>query len=316
MYNIGVDIGGTDTKIGLVDLNGNIIDKLVLKTDTISGFDKVINDIKNTVDNLINKNDLSISDIETIGFGVPSFISKNGRVTCVNLGWIDIEFVPKINNIFKGVKTYAENDATVAAVAEYRFGSMKNHNDVALMITLGTGVGGGIIINGKPFTGANNMASEIGHIVIGENYYDCNCKTNGCFETFCSATAIIKYAQKLINEGRDSIISNNINSLEDITAKMVFDAYREGDKVSKEVILRFKKYLAIGIGSLINTLDPSIIAIGGGVSKADDIILDGLCDMVRKNVLYKEHDFGEITIATLGNDAGIIGAAFLGEGRI
>lgn len=312
MYYIGVDIGGTDTKIGIVDCSGNIIDKTLCKTDIKGGFDKVLIDIKNVIYGLIDKNKLTIKDIKSIGFGVPSFINKKGHVTCVNLGWHDEDFLNKLENTFKEIPVYAENDATVAAVAEYKFGSMKNH-DVALMLTLGTGVGGGIIINGKPFTGANNMASEVGHIVLGENYYDCNCKTNGCFETFCSATAIVKYAQKLISEGRESSILNNIIDIDEITAKMVFDEYKSNDPVAKEVVDRFKKYLGIGIGSLINTLDPSVIAIGGGVSKAGDSILDGLEDIVRGYVLYKEEKFGDIVIAQLGNDAGIIGAAFLGE---
>lgn len=310
MYNIGVDIGGTSVKIGIVDNSGNIIDKITFDTKKTNGFDDTVKEIKNHVDFILEKNKINNDDIKTIGFGVPSFISKKGRVTCVNLGWHDEDFVNKLKKQFTEYEVYAENDATVAAVAEYKFGSMKDH-DVALMLTLGTGVGGGIIINGKCFIGANNMGSEVGHIVLGENYYDCNCKTNGCFETFCSATAIIKYGQKLIEEGRKTILTTYIKNIEDLTAKMIFDGYKENDQVCIEVVNRFKSYLSKGIGSLINTLDPSIIALGGGVSKAGDIILDGLKDEVRKNVLYKEHEFGDIVIAKLGNDAGIIGAAFL-----
>lgn len=309
MYNMGVDIGGTSIKAGIVDINGKIIDKIEFDTNK-STFKKTLEDIKINVDKLLNKNNLNINNINSIGFGVPSFISKDGKVTCVNLGWDNIDFMNTIVNEFEGVEVYAENDATVAALAEYNFGAMKNH-DVCLMITLGTGVGGGIIINGKCFVGANNMASEIGHIIIGENHYDCNCKTNGCFETYCSATAIIKYAQKLINEGRESILTNYVSDINNLTAKMVFEGYKENDSVAIEVIDRFKKYLAKGIGSLINTLDPSIIAIGGGVSKSGDIILDGLREMVVENVLYKKHEFSNIVGAKLGNDAGIIGAATL-----
>lgn len=310
MYNIGVDIGGTSVKIGIVDNIGSIIDKTTFETKKTNKFDTTVEEIKKQVDMILDKNNIKNKEIETIGFGVPSFISKKGRVTCVNLGWHDEDFVNKLEEQFTQFKVYAENDATVAAVAEYKFGSMKNHN-VALMLTLGTGVGGGIIINGKCFTGANNMGSEVGHIVLGENYYDCNCKTNGCFETFCSATAIIKYGQKLIEDGRETILTTYIKDIEDLTAKMIFDGYKENDEVCIEVVNRFKLYLSKGIGSLINTLDPSVIALGGGVSKAGDIILDGLKEEVRKNVLYKEHEFGEVVIAELGNDAGIIGAAFL-----
>lgn len=310
MYNIGVDIGGTSIKIGIVDDNGNIIDKTTFETREADGFDGNVEQMKVHVDKILESNKIDIKNIKTIGFGVPSFISKKGRVTCVNLGWHDEDFVNKLKKKFDQFEVHAENDATVAAVAEYKFGSMKNH-DVALMLTLGTGVGGGIIINGKYFTGANNMGSEVGHIVIGENYYDCNCKTNGCFETFCSATAIIKYAQKLIGEGKESVLTSYTNDINMLTAKMIFDGYKENDSVCIAVVDRFKNYLAKGIGSLINTIDPSVIALGGGVSKAGDIILNGLKELVRGNVLYKEHEFGDIVIAELGNDAGIIGAAFL-----
>lgn len=310
MYNIGVDIGGTSIKMGIVDIEGSIIDKSSFDFGKEEGFDITLEKIKDSIDNLLEKNDISRENIKTIGFGVPSFISKSGRVTCVNLGWKDIDFVNKLENKFNNIKIYAENDATVAAVAEYRLGSMRNH-DVALMLTLGTGVGGGMIINGKCFTGANNMGSEVGHIIIGENFYDCNCRSNGCFETFCSATAIIKYARKLIQDGRKSVLTSYVNDLEDLSAKMIFDGYKENDYVCIDVVNRFKKYLAKGIGSLINTIDPSVIAIGGGVSKAGNIMLDNLNEMVRENVLYKDYKFGDIVIAELGNDAGIIGAAFL-----
>src|SRR5699024_8917028 len=146
-----------------------------------------------------------------------------------------------------------------------------------VMITLGTGVGGGIVIDNKLIVGSNGVGAEIGHTMIASNFYDCNCGNNGCFETFCSATAIIKYTQKLLNEGRESIIMDMCKkNIDNITAKMVFDAYRENDSVAKEIINRFKKYLAIGIGNIVNFIDPAVISIGGGVSNASDIILDVL----------------------------------------
>ena len=210
------------------------------------------------------------------------------------------------------LQIFAENDATVAGLAESRFGSTKEH-DTSVMITLGTGVGGAIIINGKPFSGAHGVGSEIGHMMIGDGWYKCNCGNTGCFETYCSATAIIKYAQKLLSEGEESIILDICKqNISDINAKMIFDAYNQDDEVAKKVIARFKDYLAKGIANIVNTIDPGIIAIGGGVSKSEDIILDGLKEMVRGHLVYKEEEFADIVIATLGNDAGIIGAAILG----
>lgn len=311
MYFIGVDIGGTGVQAGIVDEKGNILFRKECATNVDSGFENVMDDINNLVRELIAENSLEMKDIESIGFGVPSFINKQGLVTCVNLGWHEVNFIEALKSRFQEVKVYAENDATVAAVGEAKFGSMKD-KDIAVMYTLGTGVGGGIIINGKPFTGANGMGSEIGHAIIGENYFDCNCGSNGCLETFCSATAIIKYAQKLIEEGKDSsiLVAAN-NDIKNINAKMVFDAYRENDEVAIETINRFKSYLAKAMGSMVNTLDPDIISIGGGVSRASDIILDGLDVLIRQHVLYKNEEFANIVCATLGADAGIIGAAFL-----
>lgn len=311
MYFIGVDIGGTGVQAGIVNNEGEILFRKECVTRVNDGFETVMDDINNLVRDLLSENNLDINEIKSIGFGVPSFINKKGLVTCVNLGWKEVNFIEAIENRFPEVSVYAENDATVAAIAESKFGSMKG-KDVAVMYTLGTGVGGGIIINERPFTGTHGMASEIGHSIIGENYYNCNCGANGCLETFCSATAIIKYAQKLIQEGNESIILDMADrNIESINAKMVFDAFRENDAVAVETINRFKNYLAKAMASMINTLDPDIISIGGGVSRASDVILHDIKDLVRENVLYKNEEFADIVCANLGADAGIIGAAFL-----
>ena len=311
MYSIGVDIGGTGIQAGIVDNNGKIIYKDECKTDILGGFKKIILDINNLVRGIIKENSIDYKEIKSIGFGVPSFINKSGKVTCVNLGWKEVDFMGQLNKVFPEFNVFAENDATVAALAESKFGSMKDY-DVSVMLTLGTGIGGGIIINGRPFVGSHGMGSEIGHIVIGENYFDCNCGNNGCFETFCSATSIIKYAQELMNKGEKSAISNMCNGdLSLINAKMVFDAYRDNDNLAKKVLNRFKSYLAIGIGGIINTIDPGVIAIGGGLSKSSDIILHNLKDMIRQHILYKNENFADIVVANLGSDAGIIGAAML-----
>ncbi|KKY01012.1 MULTISPECIES: ROK family protein [Paraclostridium] len=311
MYYIGVDIGGTGVQAGVVDENGQILFRKECPTDVLSGFEKIMEDINKLVRNMLEENGVQISEIKSIGFGVPSFINKKGQVTCVNLGWKEEDFINTLKSKFPETNVYAENDATVAALAEAKAGSMKGC-DVGVMYTLGTGVGGGIIINGKVFNGAHNMGSEIGHVIVDTNYFDCNCGNNGCLETFCSATAIIKYAKKLIEEGNDSkILELANNNIENINAKNVFDAYRLNDKVAIETINRFKEYLAKAIAGMINTLDPEVISLGGGVSRAGDIILDGLDELVRKYIIYKNEDFADIVIATLGADAGIVGAAFL-----
>ncbi|MGL5313467.1 MAG: ROK family protein, partial [Peptostreptococcaceae bacterium] len=222
MYFIGVDIGGTGVQAGVVDERGQILFRKECKTNVQDGFENIMDDINNLVISLLEENDLEMSQIKSIGFGVPSFINNKGLVTAVNLGWYEVKFIEALQKRFNEVKIYAENDATVAALGEAKFGSMKD-KDIAVMYTLGTGVGGGIVINGKVFTGAHGMGSEIGHSIIGENYYDCNCGSNGCLESFCSATAIIKYAQKLIQEGRVStILEKAEGNVKNVNAKMVF----------------------------------------------------------------------------------------------
>ena len=311
MYRVGVDIGGTGIQVGLVDSNGKIIGQKECHTHTGAGFRKIIEEIRELVMELLHTYDKNPDDIEVLGFGVPSFINQKGEVTCVNLNWYEEPFIETLKEVFPEFNVAAENDATVAALAEAKFGSMKGY-PYAVLLTLGTGVGGGIILNGQPFVGAHGMGSEIGHMVIGRNHFKCKCGNNGCFETFCSATGIVKYTKKLLAEGRrSSLIKYCKGDLSKLSAKKIFEAYRLQDPVAIRSINRFKYYLAIGIADIVNCIDPHIIAIGGGVSRASDIILEGLEDEVRKHILYKKEDFAKIVIATLGNEAGIIGAAFL-----
>ncbi len=310
MYKIGIDIGGMSIKAGVV-VNGEIIQREVKETNQLGGLENIVEDITQIVNKLLHKSELDINDIESIGIGFPGIVTDEGRVTCVNIGLENALIIPQLEERLNGTIVRASNDANVAALAEHVYGSMKGYNS-GVMITLGTGIGGGIVIDNKLIVGSNGVGAEIGHTMIANNYYDCNCGNNGCFETFCSATAIIKYAQKLLNENRETIIRDMCkNDINNITAKMVFDAYRENDMVAKEIINRFKKYLAIGIGNIVNFIDPAVISIGGGVSNASDILLDGLSEQVKQHLPFKNTKIGDIVIAKFKNDAGIIGASAL-----
>ena len=310
MYKIGIDVGGMSIKAGLV-VNGEIIQRAIKETNQSGGLDNIVEDIIELVNNLLVKSELNIHNIDLIGIGFPGVVTSEGRVTCVNIGLENALIIPILEERLKGTIVRAGNDANVAALAEYAYGSMKGYNS-GVMITLGTGIGGGIVIDNKLIVGSNGVGAEIGHTMIANNYYDCNCGNNGCFETFCSATAIIKYAQKLLNENRETIIRDMCkNDINNITAKMVFDAYRENDMVAKEIINRFKKYLAIGIGNIVNFIDPAVISIGGGISNASDILLDGLSEQVKQHLPFKKTKIGDIVIAKFKNDAGIIGASAL-----
>ena len=310
MYKIGIDIGGMSIKAGLV-VNGEIIQREVKETNQLGGLENIVEDITQIVNKLLHKSELDINDIESIGIGFPGIVTDEGRVTCVNIGLENALIIPQLEERLKGTIVRASNDANVAALAEHVYGSMKGYNS-GVMITLGTGIGGGIVIDNKLIVGSNGVGAEIGHTMIANNYYDCNCGNNGCFETFCSATAIIKYAQKLLNENRETIIRDMCkNDINNITAKMVFDAYRENDMVAKEIINRFKKYLAMGIGNIVNFIDPAVISIGGGISNASDILLDGLSEQVKQHLPFKKTKIGDIVIAKFKNDACIIGASAL-----
>ena len=310
MYNIGIDVGGTSIKAGLVE-DGIITVKSSKDVDKSMGFDGVVRDIEYVVNEILREKGITIDEVRTIGIGIPGVVNKDGYVSCVNLGLKNDPLEMKLKERLSNVKIVVENDANVAAFAEYKYGSMRGY-DVGVMITLGTGVGGGIIINGKPFSGAHGIGSELGHIILDSNYYDCNCGNNGCFETFCSATAIIKYAQKLIGEGKKStILQFAQNNIENITAKMVFDAYKENDEVAISVVKRFKEYLIRGIVSIVHFIDPEIISIGGGVSNANEIILEGLEEELNKRVIYNGNGIAKIVIAHFKNDAGILGASAL-----
>ncbi len=310
MYNIGIDVGGTSIKAGLVE-DGNITVKSSRDVRKACGFKDVLEDIEYVINEILKEKKIKIEDIGTIGIGIPGVVDKTGCVSCVNLGLKVDPLELKLKEKYPNINIVVENDANVAAVAEYEYGSMKGY-DIGVMLTLGTGVGGGIIINGKPFSGAHGIGSEIGHIILDSNFYTCNCGNNGCFETFCSATAIIKYAQKLIKEGRETLVLNMAeNDIEKINAKMVFDAYKENDEVAVEVVKRFKEYLLKGIISIIHFIDPEIISIGGGVSNASDIILEGLEEEINKRAIYNGNGLAKVVIAEFKNDAGILGASAL-----
>jgi glucokinase len=181
------------------------------------------------------------------------------------------------------------------------------------MITLGTGVGGSFIIDGKLYSGSNGLASEIGHMVVGEGYYNCNCGKNGCLETFASASALIKYTKKLILEEEQGSSLKELMEAEEelLDAKLIFDKAKDGDAIACKAVSRFVRYLAIGICNLIYTLDPEIIAIGGGVSKAGDFLLELLKAEVDRQKIFKAVNTARLVLAELGNEAGIVGAAML-----
>ncbi|MBE6068397.1 MAG: ROK family glucokinase [Clostridium lundense] len=311
---IGIDLGGTSIKAGLVDFEGNILRQNSRPTRIEKGHISIINDIAEQIEELAGAQGIPIEYIHSIGIGVPGLAEyDSGKVIyCSNLSWKNIELGRELYSRL-GRKVYVENDATVAGLAESLFGSTKGAVN-SVLITLGTGIGSGIIINGRIYSGSHAAGSEIGHMIVGENFYDCNCGNNGCFETLASATSIIRYSQHRIKEDGESshILELAGNKIENITAEKIFAAAKSGDDLALEAVDRMCKYLAKGIMNIYNVLDPDIIALGGGVSKAGDFLLKRVKENVAKMIYTTDIKYGDIVIATLGNNAGIVGAAFLG----
>lgn len=311
MY-IGVDIGGTNVTAGLVSNDGNILLQKRCPTLPSRGLDTVIKDIVNLIKDVINQAP-NCEEVLGIGIGVPGVADKltGNVISCVNLGWKNVPLGKTLEKEFNK-PIYIDNDASVAALAEFENGALKGTQN-SILITLGTGVGGGFIINGKLYGGTNNVGSEIGHMVIGENFYNCNCGKNGCFETFSSATALIKYTRKLMEETNENTTIGDFigDDLDKLDAKIIFDCAKAGDKLALSSVNRLIDYLVIGITNLINLLDPEVIALGGGISKAGDYLLELIENKISDKILFKDLDYSKIVLAEHGNDAGIIGSAML-----
>lgn len=311
MY-IGIDLGGTNLGLGVVDEENNIVFKDSIPTRKSLKYDEICDDIIELTEKAIGSLGMNITAVKGMGIGVPGIVNPSDSmvVECVNLKWKNI-YIKKYIEDKLNIPVYIGNDATVAGVAEFAVGAMKGYKS-GVLLTLGTGIGAGIIIDGKVYDGAHGIGSEIGHVIVGENYFDCNCGRNGCLETFCSSTAIIKYAQKLLEEGNESSMEKEIQGdLSKISGKIIFDAAKKGDKVANQVIDRMVKYLAIGIVNTVAILDPEVIVIGGGLSAAGEFLLKPIIKEAKERVYFKGAPIGDIVLSKIGNDGGIIGAANL-----
>jgi glucokinase len=303
---IGIDLGGTNIAAGLVDNKGELVLKRSIPTNADRPAEELIKDIYVLIDELRSSTD---EKIEAVGIGIPGLVNKDMSVvlTCANLHWKNVRLLDGLKNLKLPIAI--DNDANVAAYAEYKIGSLKGVSN-GIMVTLGTGVGSGIIIDDNEVRGGHGIGTELGHMIIGENFYDCNCGSNGCFETFASATAIIKYAEHLVETTE---LPSKLRTLEKITAKDVIDLSKEEDVIASQTYERFINYLARGIVNVMVLLDPERIALGGGVSGAGDYLLDRLNKEVEKQYFLSDFSKVELVISELGNDAGIIGAALLAK---
>lgn len=305
-YAFGIDVGGTTCKIGFFETNGKLIDKWEIKTNTENNGAAIMSDIAQAVDNKLAQEGISKDDVQGVGIGVPGPVKSNGVVNrCVNLGWGIVNVEEELGNL-TGLKVKAGNDANVAALGEMWQGAAKGCKDV-IMVTLGTGVGGGIIVNGKMLTGANGAGGEIGHIHVEDDEQEaCGCGNRGCLEQYSSATGVTRLAKrKLEKTTQDSVLRTST-----LSAKSVFDAVKAKDPVAMEIAEQFGQYLGEGLAAIACVTNPEAFVIGGGVSKAGPVLIDYIRPYYQKAVFHADRDV-KFELATLGNDAGIYGAAKL-----
>ena len=292
-YGFGIDLGGTTVKIAYFDETGNMLDKWEIPTVTADGGAQILPDIAASVRQYIDGNQLNETAILGLGIGVPGPIDSKGVVNkCVNLGWGTFNVAEELSAL-TGFPVKAGNDANVAALGEYWKGGGQGYANM-VFATLGTGVGGGIVIDGNLLHGAHGCGGEIGHMVLNRHETAvCGCGKRGCAEQYCSATGIVRLA--------------GLHGMENVTCKDIFDAGKAGDKVALEVLEEYYEYLGEFLGSLCSVVDPEIVVLGGGVSKAGDVLLEGVKPYFQK---YVFHGIAHIpfALASLGNDAGAYGA--------
>ena len=305
-YCFGVDIGGTTVKIGLFTTEGELLEKWEIKTRTENHGEAILPDVAESLQNKMQEKNIRKSEVDGIGIGIPAPVMEDGVVQkTANLGWGHKEVTREMKEL-TGIPVAAGNDANMAALGEMWLGAGKGQKNM-IMVTLGTGVGGGIIVNGKPLAGSHGAGGEIGHFCVNEEETEtCGCGNTGCLEQYASATGISRLARRRLE--RDDSPSSLRGS--EISAKAVFDALKEGDAVAKEIVEEFGSYLGHALAAIAVITDPTVIVIGGGVSKAGEILLEYVEKYFHEKAFFANQDT-RFVLAQLGNDAGICGAAKL-----
>ena len=304
-YVFGVDIGGTTVKLGLFDVGGDVLDKWEIPTRTENGGVNILPDIADSVREKMSERSIGKEDVAGVGVGAPGPVDGAGLIhKAVNLGWGEMNLKKELSALLDGMRVEGGNDANVAALGEMWKGGGQGYQNL-VAVTLGTGVGGGIIINGRIMTGATGSGGEIGHIHVEDHETDaCGCGNYGCLEEYASATGIVRLAnRKLQSSDKDSVLRRG-----EVSAKTVFDAVKAKDPLAMEVAEQFGDYLGKGLAVVAGIVNPEIFVISGGVSKAGEVLFDYIRPSFDKTVFHGCRDT-KFALATLGNDAGIYGAA-------
>lgn len=301
----GVDIGGTTVKMGLFTVDGKVTDKWEIPTRKEENGKYILEDIAKSVKERMQRDTLTLEDIAGLGIGVPGPVKEDGTVLkCANLGWGVFNVADTVRELTGIENVKVGNDANVAALGEMWQGGGKGYNNL-VMVTLGTGVGGGVILGGKILTGSNGAGGEIGHIRVNYEEKDvCGCGKTGCLEQYASATGVVRLAKKALEkkEKKTTLVAD------DLSAKAIFDAAKAGDELAMDIVEKFGFYLGMALAHISQVIDPEVFVIGGGVARAGQIIIDEVSKNYEENVMFalKNKAF---KMAELGNDAGIYGSA-------
>ena len=306
-YIYGIDIGGTTVKMGLFDEKGDMLEKWEIVTRKENNGENILPDIVKSIKEKNTEKSIETDDILGIGMGVPGPITEDGRVLkCANLGWGIFSVADEMSKLTGVEKVKVGNDANVAALGEQWRGGGRGFDNI-VMVTLGTGVGGGIIMDGKILTGENGAAGEIGHITVNpKETLTCGCGCKGCLEQYSSATGVIRMAKERL-EAPDKPSELRKFDADEIGGKEVFDAYKAGDELAAEAVNEFAIYLGMGLGNVASVVDTQAFVIGGGLSKNGPVVIDIVKEQYKKNVMFALKNT-EFRLAELGNDAGMYGA--------
>ena len=311
-YYAGVDLGGTNTKIGILNREGDILKSRIIKTLSAEGVDNTLERIWKTIQELAQELDINIKNIKGIGLGIPGPVLEQSIVAFfANFPWErNINIKEKLEKL-TGIETKLDNDANIIALGEAKYGAAKGSKS-SVTVALGTGIGGGIYIDGKLVSGAKGAGGEVGHMKIVKDGKLCGCGQRGCFEAYVSATGLIREAVSRLTVNKQNLLYKMIDGdLMKLEAKDIFDAAREGDAFSLDLVDYEAEYLALGLANILNIINPEVVVLGGGVALAGDILLNPMREKMVKYALPVTLEELQIVQGVLGNEAGIKGAVGL-----
>ena len=309
-YYVGIDLGGTNTKIGLLDEDGNILFSTIVKTESEQGFEKTIERLSNILKIQVNNLNISFNDVAGVGLGVPGPVA-NGRIVkfWANFPWpVNVDLAAEFEKHL-GVPVKVDNDVNVITLGEMWKGGGRGYKNV-LGLAIGTGIGGGVVVNGKLVSGKHGAGGEVGHIKVERDGKLCGCGQEGCWEAYASATGLVREAKSRLTVNKNNLLYERTKDRE-VEAKDIFDAARDGDEFSLNLVDYEAEFIALGIGNLLNVLDTDVVVVGGGIALAGAILFDKINEKLRKYAMLSTLEGLKIVPAELGNDAGIYGAAYL-----